>query len=381
VTLTRVDLVDPPAYSLPYDDALARALVAQGASVRVVTSEFAYGPAPSPDGYELQRRFYRGAHGAPGSRLRQATKVASHMPDMLRYVRSTSAQADVVHFQWLTVPELDLRLLPAHRPVALTIHDPLQRERGGPDLRPRLHRSAFARVDAVVVHSEYARAAVVEAYGLEPSRVHVIRHGALGELPTPGALPAELEPQQPGAAQRSDPEAPVVLCFGLVRPYKGLETLLSAWRGVTGAELWIVGRPMMDLSATIAVAPSGVRFVPRFVSAAEEAAVFARADVVVLPYERSERFGFSGVLATALGLGKALVLSDVGGFAEVGDLGAARMVPPSDADGLRAALIALIGDPNERRRLAAAALDAARGPFSWETAARATLELYGKISP
>ena len=47
----------------------------------------------------------------------------------------------------------------------------------------------------------------------------------------------------------------------------------------------------------------------------------------MLPYERGDRFGFSGVLATALGAGKAIVLSDVGGLSEVAELGAARLVP------------------------------------------------------
>ena len=45
----RVDLVDPPAYSPPYDDALALALASRGAEVRLVTSEFAYGDVAATD--------------------------------------------------------------------------------------------------------------------------------------------------------------------------------------------------------------------------------------------------------------------------------------------------------------------------------------------
>jgi len=252
----------------------------------------------------------------------------------------------------------------------LTIHDPLQRAvaRG----RPRLGAGAFDRVAAVVVHSEYARDAVVAAHGLDPARVHVIRHGALGSLPPAGRLPGEL-------GDSVDPKTPVVLSFGLIRPYKGVETLLAAWHQLSGAELWVVGRPMMDLEQLVADAPRGVRWVPRFVSDAEQAALFERADVVVLPYERSERFGFSGVLATALGTGKAIVLSDIGGFSEVGSLGAAMLVEPGDAGALARTLAMLVSDPGERSRLGAAALEAARGPFSWETAARSTLDLYDRI--
>ena len=175
-------------------------------------------------------------------------------------------------------------------------------------------------------------------------------------------------------------DEPVVLFFGLLRPYKGLETLLEAWRGIDGAQLWIVGRPRMPLAPLRALAPPGVRFIARFVSDAELAAYFRRADVVVLPYSRTERFDMSGVLATALAFGRPCVLSDVGGFSEVAATGAARLVAADDVAALREALRGLLTDPAERERRAAAALAAARGPYSWEAAARSTLALYERIS-
>ena len=126
-------------------------------------------------------------------------------------------------------------------------------------------------------------------------------------------------------------QSPVVLFFGLLRPYKGLDVLLDAWRGIEDAELWIVGRPRMPIEPLRARAPANVRFVPRYVSDAELPAFFRRAEVVVLPYSRTERFDSSGVLAAALAFGKPTVLSDVGGFGEVAAAGAARLVPPGDA--------------------------------------------------
>ena len=60
---------------------------------------------------------------------------------------------------------------------------------------------------------------------------------------------------------------PVVLCFGLMRPYKGLDVLLDAWgQGLDGAELWIVGMARMDTSGLRARAPASVRFDERFVA-------------------------------------------------------------------------------------------------------------------
>jgi glycosyltransferase involved in cell wall biosynthesis len=172
----------------------------------------------------------------------------------------------------------------------------------------------------------------------------------------------------------------LVLCFGLIRPYKGIETLIHAWREITGAQLWIVGRTMMDLAPLRAAAPAGVQFLPRFVSPDQERALFTRADIVVLPYENSDRFGFSGVLATALGYGRAIVASDIGGLAEVGADGAAQLVPPGDSIALHEALAHLIADPGARASLAGAAARAAATTYSWAAIAAQTRVLYDTIA-
>jgi glycosyltransferase involved in cell wall biosynthesis len=122
--------------------------------------------------------------------------------------------------------------------------------------------------------------------------------------------------------------------------------------------------------------PGRVRFVTRFVEDAEIPAIFRRADLVVLPYLDAEH---SGVLYTGLAFGKPMILSAVGGFPEVAETGAARLVPPGDTPVLAAALEELVGDETARAELAAAATRAAAGPFSWDEAARRTMDLYREL--
>jgi glycosyltransferase involved in cell wall biosynthesis len=273
-----------------------------------------------------------------------------------------------VHLQWLTAPVLDVHLLP-DRPLVLTAHDLLPREpRAG---QVRAQRRLFDRVSAVIVHSEYGRGQLVGRLRVPEAKVHVVHHGAFAHVAASAG--GTLAPELTGGT------GPAVLFFGLLRPYKGLETLLRAWRGIDGAQLWIAGRPMMDLAPLRALATDTVRFVPRFVTEAEVPALFRQADVIVLPYARTERFDQSGVLATALAFGKPVVLTDVGGFSEVAAAGAARLVPAQDPAALHDALAGLIGDPSARDRLGAAALAAARGPYSWDVAARATLAVYERV--
>ncbi len=365
----KVQLVDPSAFTPPYDRALAAALARAGAEVELLTTRFLYGPVPPPDGYRVRECFYRrtAARGLDAP-ARRPFKLVEHVPDMLRFRRAVDA--DVLHYQWLTLPGLDSRLLPRLRPRVMTAHYILPPRPSRRQVAST--RRVFGRMDAVVAHSEHSAARLREEVGLDPGRVRVIPHGAfdyLTRLPDEKPLPAELE----GA------EGPVVLCFGLLRPYKGIENLIAAFRRIRDAELWIVGNPRMDvepLRRLAAEAPGRVRIITRFVDDAEVPAIFRRADVVALPYLDAEH---SGVLYTGLAFGKPLVLSAVGGFPEVAETGAARLVPPGDVDALAAALEQLVGDETARAELAAAATRAAAGPYSWDEAARRTLDLYREL--
>src|SRR4029078_8919733 len=97
-----------------------------------------HGAVPPAEGYRVDERFYRrsaargldaparlpfkaGQH--PPAMLappRAPRTPADHLPAMLRLRRALDA--DVVHYQWLTVPSLDARLLPPRRPRAMTAH-------------------------------------------------------------------------------------------------------------------------------------------------------------------------------------------------------------------------------------------------------------------
>ena len=210
----------------------------------------------------------------------------------------------------------------------LTLHNVLRAE--------RLDRRLLDRMDALVVHTRAGAELLTARHGVPAERVRTIPHGAFEHLtrqPDEAPLPQELRAV----------EGPVVLCFGVVRPYKGVDVLLEAFRDVD-AELWVVGRPLGESMERLQrLAPPGrVRFVPRYVSDRELPAYFRRADLLVLPHRRVD---VSGVLFAGLAFGKPMVLSDVGGFRDVAEEhGAGRLVPPEDPEALGA------GHPRAARR-------------------------------
>jgi glycosyltransferase involved in cell wall biosynthesis len=286
-------------------------------------------------------------------------------------VRRSLAASDVSHWQWVALPQVDWLLLgprPGGRPRVVTVHYPLPE--GAAALRRE--RRLLSRFDAVVTHTEGAAERIAADVGIPRGRVHTIPHGPLDyltDIPDERPLPPEL----------AAVEGPVILFFGLLREYKGVDTLLEAFARVDGAELWIAGKPSMPiepLRELAARAPGRVRFLSRFIPDPEIPALLRRADVLALPYRQIEQ---SGVLHAGLAFGKPMVLGDVGGFSEVGRAGAARLVQPDDVEGLARELRELVTDPAAREALAAAARERARGEFGWDAIAERTLDLYRSL--
>src|SRR5688500_1773728 len=100
----RVVIVDPPAYTPPYDRSLASALARAGAQVELVTSRFRFGSVAEPEGYEAREWFYPLSSRMSSTRLRLGVKTVEHPLGMARFAL---AHPDVIHMQWLGAPEID----------------------------------------------------------------------------------------------------------------------------------------------------------------------------------------------------------------------------------------------------------------------------------
>ncbi len=145
----------------------------------------------------------------------------------------------------MTLPALDRLLVPAvrrGRPRVFTLHYPLPPASATRAVRTQ--RRLLAGFDAVISHTEQAAARLRTEFGLDPARVHVIPHGPLDYLTR---IPERERAPLPAELAGTDPDTPVVLFFGLLRPYKGVDTLLEAFREIEGAELWIAGMPRMPI--------------------------------------------------------------------------------------------------------------------------------------
>ena len=344
----RVLLADPPAFTPWYDHELAAALARAGADVELATSRFRFGDVPPPDGYRRSERFYPLSSRLFGrSRLRLPLKGAEHL-DVMRSLML--ARPDVLHLQWLALPQADVHLR-FRAPSVFTAHDLLPRRTAS---RRDLWRRLLARFDRVVVHSERGRETLSEL-GVD---ARVIPH-----------------PVYPSAATRRDDGA-TLLALGVIRPYKGLADAIEATRRLPDARLVVAGDPAMPLD--------GLRGAERvewrlgYLPQSELDRALSEATVAVFPY-RAE-LDQSGALLQALGAGVPAVVYDVAGLGEpVRTYGAGRVVPAADLDAFTAAVAELLGDANQLAAARAGA-DRARADLTWDASAAAHLELYRELA-
>jgi glycosyltransferase involved in cell wall biosynthesis len=348
----RVLLADPPAFTPPYDHALASALARAGAEVELVTSPFRFGEAPAPDGYRRSELFYPVSSKVfRRSRLRIPVKLIEHPVGLTRLRRR---KADIVHFQWLAAPELDDRLLRVDAPLVFTAHDILPRRTA--DKRD-LWRRLFGRFARVVVHSERARDQLGEL--VEPDRLRVIPH-----------------PVFPSDPERRD-DGRTLLSLGIIREYKGLGDAIEATNRIDGARLLVAGDPLESIDGYRAAAGERAEWRLGFLSEDEVDRALGESTVALFPYR--PEIDQSGALLRALGAGVPVVAYDVGGIAEpVRRFEAGRVVPPGDLDALADAARELLDDPAALERARAGA-ERARRELTWDAAAQAHLELYREL--
>jgi glycosyltransferase involved in cell wall biosynthesis len=335
---------------------LSAALADRGHEVMLVTAaSYELANAPVPARLDVRTPIGRLATG-PRAFNNRLTRKFEAIADAIQVARLARRLApDVVHLHctnriahlYVTL----LRRLPV--PVVTTAHVVTAHERTALD--DVMFRRVYRHSSLVVAHSEFDRARLVTECGLDPSRVVVIPHGEYGFFTRGSSRPDR------GTARRVlglDDSHEVVLFFGYIREYKGVDVLLDAWpevaRARAGARLVIAGDPVRlpgdrceQLLSAARKAGAIAHF--RYIPFEEVGRYFAAADIVVMPYRHVSQ---SGVLFLALSLGLPVVATRVGGLPEVlQDGDSALLVPPESPSALASALIKALSSEPLRKRL------------------------------
>jgi len=363
--------------SNPYAECTIRALLESGVRVDFVTRESPKSPVDHP-GCRVHPVFP--GHRKGRSHLRMLFAELLALAKVLRLVLKT--RPDVVHYQSYRMVRLDwtlfLLLLLLGKKIVFTVHDTHSLE--GSAVDSSIFAQTARRSHVLLVHNTNARQVLLEKWKVAPDRIRVIPHGGYDAY-----YKRETSRSTARFRLRYEEDEFLLLAFGTIRPYKGLDHLFpavaEARKSVPALRLLVAGRAFDEAlgrqhQQQISDLGLGdiVRFENRFIEQDEVETLFAAADLTVLPYIRIDQ---SGVLFLSYTFGKPVLATRLGGLPELVREGiAGYLVAPGDTHALSGAIVRAW---NERDRLPGMGLNARKlveQEYTWERQASITVDAY-----
>jgi D-inositol-3-phosphate glycosyltransferase len=310
----------------PYAFGLAMALVSKGVGVDVIGGD----EIDSPELHVTRSlRFlnFRGDQHAKVGLAKKLSNLALYYARLMRY--AARSKPKLLHILWNNKIEwFDRTILMMYyralgKRVALTAHNVNQARRDAKDslLNRITLRVQYRLCDHIFVHTHKMKDELCRDFGVAEKAVTVIRHPINNAFPDTDLTPSEAKRR---LGLRDDEKA--VLFFGRIRPYKGIEHLLAAFRPLaadhSNYRLIIAGEPKkgseeyreeIEQVVNRNFAPGRIVLRIQFIPDQEMEIYLKGADVLVLPYKEIFQ---SGVLFLAYSFGLPVVATDVGSFRE-----------------------------------------------------------------
>jgi len=225
-------------------------------------------------------------------------------------------------------------------------------------------------VDGIIVHSQYNKNELPKFLA---NKSRVIFHGHYGWFDKHRYTKAQARRKLniPSGAF-------MILFFGAVREYKGLEYLIDAVRGMRNALLVIAGKVWKDMSKKVGAVENEpfIQLHDELIPNDDIELYYKAADCAVFPYTSITT---SGALTVAMAMKKPIIVTNIGSVEEIAG-GSVLLVPPKNTHALQNALERLQKDGRLRTALGKKAYTRAIKDFSWENSAKQTLVLYKDIT-
>lgn len=201
--------------------------------------------------------------------------------------------------------------------------------------------------------------------------------------------PAALPPEDSALARKElgiQKDGKTILFFGIIRPYKGLETLLRAFKEVSetipAATLVVAGKPWSDwapyeaLIEELGIADRILCFL-EYVPEESLPRFFATADVAALPYTHFS--AQSGAASRTVALGTPLIVSDAGELPHAGAYDKRWIVPHDNTEALSKRLIQFFENQEAEENEFNEVPEGARRAASPEAVAARHMEVYTRL--
>ncbi len=295
-----------------------------------------------------------------------------------------SAKSKILHVQWWTTvlsPMFFTAMLFAklrRKKIIMTVHNVIGHESSWFDRL--VSRIIFSFPDYFILHSDNSIRQFNSFVKIKPddvkNKLFKIPHGILDmykdDNVTKQAARKKLNISQ---------NAPVILCFGNIREYKGVDIMIEAFARIKqtmpNAILIIAGKSWIDWTPNQALIDKhklndSVIIYLDYVPSNEVSYYFKASDVVALPYKHFDSQSGPGNIALAFHI--PLVVTDQGGLPDLLK-NKEFVIKTNDVDALAKKTMKILKDKNLAKELSGDA-EQLCSEFSWESVAKKTAELY-----
>jgi len=305
----------------PYAFGLAMELMSKGVALDIIGSD----ELDSPEFHakpEVNFLNLRGDQSSSAGFLNKVKRVFLYYARLVRY--AAGAKPRIFHILWNNKFEVfDRTLLMFYyrilgKRIILTVHNVNGKKRDGMDtwLNRLTLKVQYRQADHIFVHTEKMKCELRDDFGIDGRRITVIPFGINNDAPNTSLQPEEAR-HRLGIRQSER----VILFFGNIVPYKGLEYLVASFQQISALDheyrLIIAGRATRyqeywtEIRERIEedVKQGRVLLRAHFIPDEETELYFKAADVLVLPYRRIDQ---SGVIFLGYGFGLPVLAANVG---------------------------------------------------------------------
>lgn len=376
----RIVLIDPSLFTLPYDNHLAQGLAAHGdTNITLYGRTLRIQEEIHNTSYTFEPFFYKYSEKISpkkllGKKLKTILKPIEHCYNSFRLCSILCKnKPDVIHYQWIPLPLIDLICINIFKKcgiaVVLTVHD-TNPFNGSPTSRIQnigWKRTLYAG-DELIVHTQKS-VEVLQKLGYALHKINVIPHGIFDFG----------KPQEISVLTRN----PIILFFGTIKPYKGVDILLEAFAKIkdkTNAVVHITGQARHGLDTYINLATKlkisdRVIFDSRFISDHEIPSILHNANLLVFPYREIDA---SGVFFTALNYNTPFIASNIGIFKEQLHPYPECLFEKENIDDMAEKMLSAINNPAYLNKLKKIITSVRQTIPSWENIGMMTITTYKK---
>jgi len=297
------------------------------------------------------------------------------------------AKGGIIHAQWwhlwftpIFLVIFALALLKKKKTV-LTIHNVLPHTTSTAIKKVNYFFNGFLfrACSHFIVHSKTNAAQLTEFYNIPKEKISVIPMGIHDAY-----VKNNCDSQSIKKEFGINKTAKIILYFGTIKNYKGVDNLITAFATVSkkyeNSVLIIAGEPWVDwknCSEFISKNNLADKIIAhlKYIPMTDVEKYFSIADLVVLPYKFFD--AQSGPGNIALAFGKPLIVTHVGSLPELVK-NEVCVVEPSQPEKLANAILKIISDERLLTELSEDSKKLAK-KFSWENSAMQTIKVYDKL--